>query len=232
MKSADIKAQLLTLGSPEKAAMQQRFFKCGVGEYAEGDRFVGVTVPELRMVAKMLRSVEIAEIWELLQDEFHECRMVALFVLVERYKRSDEALREAIYKGCLERTRYINNWDLVDVNCPKIIGEHLLGRSREQLYAFAKSSDLWEQRIAIVSTLQLIRNNDFADTLAISEILLHHPHDLIQKAVGWMLREVGKREINLLYDFLDRHHKTMPRTMLRYSIEKLSPLERAHYMAR
>ncbi|MFR9546679.1 MAG: DNA alkylation repair protein [Rikenellaceae bacterium] len=232
MNSKEIKEQLLSLGSPEKAVLQQRFFKCGEGEYAEGDRFIGITVPELREVAKMLADVEIAEIWCLLQDEFHECRMLSLFVLVERYKRGDEATKGAIYSGCLALTAHINNWDLIDVNCPKIIGQHLLTRSRQPLYTLAQSSDLWEQRIAIVSTLQLIRNNDFADTIAISELLLNHPHDLIQKAVGWMLREVGKREITLLYDFLDLHHTTMPRTMLRYAIEKLSPDERAHYMGR
>ncbi|MFI3331741.1 MAG: DNA alkylation repair protein [Rikenellaceae bacterium] len=232
MKYKEIKEQLLLLGSPEKAVLQQRFFKCGKGEYAQGDRFIGVTAPELREVAKMLAGVEIAEIWKLLQDEFHECRMLALFVLVERYRRGDEVMKEVIYNGCLARTAHINNWDLIDVNCPKIIGEHLLNRSREMLYTLAQSSDLWEQRIAIVSTLQLIRGNDFADTIAISEMLLHHPHDLIQKAVGWMLREVGKREITLLCDFLASHHNTMPRTMLRYAIEKFAPDERAHYMGR
>ncbi|MFI3315908.1 MAG: DNA alkylation repair protein [Rikenellaceae bacterium] len=231
MKYKEIKEQLLLLGSPEKAAKQQRFFKCGKGEYAEEDRFIGITVPELREVAKMLREVDSDEIWCLLQDKYHECRMLSLFVLVERYRRGDEAQKETIYSGCLALTKHINNWDLIDVNCPKIIGEYLLNRSRQPLYTLAKSTDLWEQRIAIVSTLQLIRNNDFVDTIAISEMLLYHPHDLIQKAVGWMLREVGKREITLLYNFLDRHHKTMPRTMLRYAIEKLSPEERAHYMA-
>ncbi|MFR9659732.1 MAG: DNA alkylation repair protein [Rikenellaceae bacterium] len=232
MKFEEIKAQLLSLGSPEKAVLQQRFFKCGKGGYSEGDRFIGITALELREVAKMLSDVDIAEIWKLLQDEFHECRMLALFVLVERYKRGDEAMKEAIYSGCLARIAHINNWDLIDVNCPKIIGQHLLTRPRQPLYTLAESSEKWEQRIAIVSTLQLIRNNDFTDTIAISEMLINHPHDLIQKAVGWMLREVGKREITLLYDFLDRHHKTMPRTMLRYAIEKLSPDERTYYMKR
>ncbi|MFI3263192.1 MAG: DNA alkylation repair protein [Rikenellaceae bacterium] len=232
MKYETIKEQLLSLGSPEKAQLQQRFFKCGKGGYAESDKFLGITVPETRSVAKLLGAVELYEIWKLLQDEYHECRMLALFVLVERYKRGNEELKDEIYKGCLTNIKYINNWDLIDVNCPKIIGAHLLNRNRELLYRLAQSKELWEQRIAIVSTLQFIRNNDFSDTIAISELLLHHPHDLIQKAVGWMLREVGKRDILLLIDFLDKHHKTMPRTMLRYSIEKLTPMERAYYMKR
>lgn len=232
MEYEEIKEQMIALGSPEKAICQQRFFKTGVGEYAEGDKFIGITMPEVRAIAKMLKQVDMSVINKLLHDELHECRTLALTLLAERYKRGDEKTKEEIFSYCLDNTLYINNWDLVDVNCPKIIGEHLVSRSREPLYTLANSTNLWEQRISIVSTLQFIRNNDFADTIAISKILLHHPHDLIQKAVGWMLREVGKRDIDVLCLFLDEYHHIMPRTMLRYSIEKLSTEERAYYMRR
>ena len=169
---------------------------------------------------------------DLLQSEWHECRLCALLMLVERYKKSDEKGRKAIYDFYLTQTCRVNNWDLVDLSAPYIVGEHLKDKSREDLYRLADSPLLWDQRIAVVATITLIRNNDFIDTLRLSEKLLLHEHDLMRKAVGWMLREMGKRDKDLLLQFLDQYSKKMPRTMLRYSIEKLTEEERKYYMQR
>jgi 3-methyladenine DNA glycosylase AlkD/HD superfamily phosphodiesterase len=219
----EIKAHI----DPEKARILPRFFKTGKGEYGEGDRFMGVTVPNIRKVAKSNKDVSLDLTEKLLQSEWHEVRMCAVLLLVEKFKNQKEAVLE-IY---LRNTDRINNWDLVDLSAPQIVGGSLLNKSdRSLLYRLAKSESLWERRIAIVSTLHFIRNGQFDYTIAISEILLEDSHDLIHKATGWMLREMGKRDLALLREFLGKHSRTMSRTTLRYAIEKMNPEERKFWM--
>lgn len=226
---ARITRALRSCSDEEKRIVLPRFFKTGKGEYGEGDKFLGVTVPNTRKVAKEYASVSWEVTEALLESEWHECRLCALLILVERYKKHPE---ETV-RFYLEHTRGINNWDLVDLSAPYILGRHLTGPAdREVLYKLAGSGNMWEQRIAVVSTLALIRDNQYGDTIKLAEFFLDTRHDLMQKAVGWMLREVGKRDEQVLTDFLDRHCRQMPRTMLRYSIEKFSPARRAHYMRR
>lgn len=227
-----IRQELETYIDPIKREYLPRFFKTGKGQYGEGDRFLGVVVPNTRFVARKHREVPFEVVAELLQSEWHECRLCALLILVERFKKSDEPMRKELYEFYLSQTARVNNWDLVDLSAPAIVGEYLLDKPREELYRLAASPLLWEQRIAVVSTITLIRNRDFIDILRLSELLLHHPHDLMQKAIGWMLREMGKRDPDLLVQFLEKWSKQMPRTMLRYSIEKFSPEERAYFMKR
>lgn len=232
MKSAEIQKELETYIDPVKREYLPRFFKTGKGQYGEGDKFLGVVVPHTRLVARKYKDEPFEVVAELLQSEWHECRLCALLMMVERFKKCDETGRKEIYQFYLSQTERINNWDLVDLSAPYIVGEFLKDKSRGDLYRLAESSLLWEQRIAIVATATLIRNNDFIDILRLSERLLNHEHDLMRKAVGWMLREMGKRNKDLLVQFLDRFHKEMPRTMLRYSIEKMTGEERKHYMKR
>ncbi|MFA6701936.1 MAG: DNA alkylation repair protein [Dysgonamonadaceae bacterium] len=232
MTANDIKNQLIAFGNAEKAAHSLYFFKTEKGQYGEGDRFVGVTAPEVKSIVKKFKELPIDEIELLLSDEIHECRLCALLILVERFKRADEATRSGIVDFYLAHSQYINNWDLVDISSYVILGEWLLDKDRSILYDLSKSNSLWEQRIAMVSTMTFIRQNDFKDALLLSKIYLTHKHDLIHKASGWMLREVGKRDEGVLTGFLDIHHKQMPRTMLRYSIEKLSPEQKKHYMTK
>ncbi len=212
---------------PEKARILPRFFKTGKGEYGEGDRFMGVTVPNIRKVAKSNKDVSLDMVEKLLQSEWHEVRMCAVLLLVEKFKKQEEAVLE-VY---LRNSDRINNWDLVDLSAPQIVGGCLLNQSdRSLLYRLVKSESLWERRIAIVSTLTFIRNGQFEDTVALSEMLLKDSHDLIRKATGWMLREMGKRNLDLLRDFLSKHSVTMSRTTLRYAIEKMDPEERKFWM--
>lgn len=233
MKAEVIKAELLRLGNPDKAIHAASFFKTGKGEYGEGDQFMGCTVPETRGVALIHRDTPMPELEQLLNDAMHECRLSALLILVEQFKRGDENKRGAIVDFYLSHTSRVNNWDLVDLSGYHIVGEWLKEKEdRSLLYRLAESSLLWDQRIAVVSTLAFIRNHDFDDTLQLASIYLTHPHDLIHKASGWMLREVGKREEQCLTHFLDSYHTVMPRTMLRYAIERLSPEQRKHYMRR
>lgn len=208
------------------------FFKTGKGQYGEGDKFLGVVVPNTRLVAKRHKDAPMGVMAQLLQSEWHECRLCALLMLVERFKKSDAEERKIIYDFYLSQTARINNWDLVDLSAPGIVGEYLKDKSREDLYRLADSGQLWNQRIAVVSTFTLIKNRDFIDILALSERLLHHPHDLIRKAVGWMLREMGKRDKDLLVQFLEKYSRVMPRTMLRYAIEKFPEEERKEFMKR
>lgn len=193
---------------------------------------MGVVVPNTRIVAKRHKDEPFDVMAELLQSEWHECRLCALLMLVERFKKSDEKGRKEIFDFYLTQTQRINNWDLVDLSAPYIVGEYLKDKSREELYRLAKSSMLWDQRIAVVATITLIRNRDFIDILRLSEQLLNHKHDLMQKAIGWMLREMGKRDKDLLIQFLEQYSKKMPRTMLRYSIEKFTDEERRFFMKR
>lgn len=232
MKSEEIQKELEAYIDPVKREYLPRFFKTGKGQYGEGDKFLGVVVPNTRIVAKRHKDEPFEVMAELLQSEWHECRLCALLMMVERFRKCDETGRRKIYQFYLLQTERINNWDLVDLSAPYIVGEYLKDKSRDDLYRLADSPLLWEQRIAVVATATLIRNNDFIDILRLSERLLNHEHDLMRKAIGWMLREMGKRDKDLLLQFLDRFHKQMPRTMLRYAIEKMSEEERKHYMKR
>lgn len=217
----------------EKAIILPRFFKTGEGEYGEGDKFLGVTVPNIRLVAKEFSHAPLEVVNTLLDCEWHECRMCALLILVMKYKKATNEQKQTIFNLYLSRTGRINNWDLVDLSAPNIVGEHLYSSTdRTILYQLAESPLLWERRIAMVSTLNFIRKGDFSDTFALADKLVDSRHDLMQKAVGWMLREMGKRDISLLRIFLDKHAATMPRTMLRYAIEKMDITERRDWMGR
>lgn len=213
----------------EKKEILPRFFKTGKGQYGEGDRFMGVTVPNTRKVAKSAAGLSSDVVEMLLESPWHESRLCALLILIEKYRKDPET----IVTFYLNHTRWVNNWDLVDLSAPYILGDYLVKREdRSILYELAQSQLMWEQRIAVVSTLMLIRNGQFEDTMRLAQKLLSARHDLMQKAVGWMLREVGKRDKGLLQSFLEKHKSQMPRTMLRYAIEKFSPEERAYYMKR
>ena len=224
--------RLQALSDAEKREIFPKFFKAGKGEYGEGDRFLGVTVPNIRAIAKLHKDISIEEIRELLQSEWHEVRLCALIIMVEKSKKKDEALRKELFNLYLSQTKRINNWDLVDLSCRFIIGEYLLDKSRDILYHLAQSPLLWDNRIAIVSTYAFIRKGQLEDTYALSDLMMQHPHDLMHKAIGWMLREAGKRNPERLYDYVMSHRADMPRTMLRYAIEKFSPEERSILMKR
>ncbi len=229
-----LQQEVRSLGTTERAKNSVWFFKTGPGQYGEGDVFIGVTVPSLRKVSRAYAGLSLADIETLLHSPEHEFRLLALFILVIQFQKakSDE-VRETIYNFYLANTQWINNWDLVDSSAGYIVGEFLKDRSKKILITLAHSKSLWERRIAIISTFAYIKDGDATDALAIARILLHDTHDLIQKAVGWMLREVGKRcgEKTEL-QFLDEHYKTMPRTMLRYAIERLSEKQRRRYMGK
>lgn len=213
------------------AAHSSRFFKTGKGEYGEGDRFLGIRVPNIRKCAKTYRDLSTAETLELLKSPFHEARLLALLILVAKYRSARTAAEHAaIYRAYLRHTAYINNWDLVDTSAEHIVGAYLMDRYRASLYRLAASKNLWERRIAVMATFHFIKKGDFSDTLAIAERLLNDPEDLIHKAVGWMLREVGKRNLPAEEAFLNQHHGVMPRTMLRYAIEKFPEDKRKAYL--
>ena len=224
--------ELQALSDAEKREIFPKFFKAGKGEYGEGDRFLGVTVPNIRAIAKLHKDISIEEIRDLIQSEWHEVRLCALIIMVEKSKKKDEALRKELFNLYLSQTKRINNWDLVDLSCRFIIGEYLLDKSRDILYHLAQSPLLWDNRIAIVSTYAFIRKGQLEDTYALSDLMMQHSHDLMHKAIGWMLREAGKRDSERLYDYVMSHRADMPRTMLRYAIEKFSPKERAILMKR
>ena len=226
----NIEDAIRAAANPDKVKILSSFFKTEKGEYGEGDLFIGVPVPITRSIVKQYLDTPLEQLEQLLHNPIHELRMAALLCMVEQFKKADDEQRTAIYKTYLHNTTYINNWDLVDLSAAQIVGAYLEERDHTPLYQLAKSSLLWEQRISIVATWQWIRKGKFDDTLAIADILLNHPHDLIQKAVGWMLREVGKKDKQRLHEFLDSRYKNMPRTMLRYAIEKFPPEERAFYM--
>lgn len=242
-KAQEIEQEIRTSVDLVKREYLPRFFKTGKGQYGEGDKFLGVVVPNTRLVAKRHKDEPFQVMAELLQSEWHECRLCALLMLVERFKKSDENGRKAIYDFYLTQTARINNWDLVDLSAPGIVGEYLKDKSREDLYRLASSPLLWDQRIAVVSTYTLIKNHDFIDVLALSEYFIAHSlhtgahgvhplPDLMQKAIGWMLREMGKRDKDLLVQFLEKYCTTMPRTTLRYAIEKFPEEERQEFMKR
>ena len=228
--AATLLADLQTRGSAAVAAQSQRFFKTGPGEYGEGEVFIGIRVPDLRALARRCRAMPLPEVAKVLRSPLHEARLCALLILVEQYRRGDETDRAAIYALYLDSTAHINNWDLVDSSAYFIVGPHLERRDRSPLYTLARSASLWERRIAIIATLHFIRGGDFADTLALAALLLRDREDLIHKATGWMLREVGSRDLEAETRFLDQHAAELPRTMLRYAIEKLPPPLRQRYL--
>ena len=225
-----IENRLRRLADAAQAAVLLRFFKTGKGEYGEGDRFLGIKVPVLRKLVKEYCSTPLEEVARLLQSPTHEARLVALLLLVQAYERGDDTVQRRVFKLYLDHTDRINNWDLVDLSAPQIVGAHLASRSRRRLETLARSKSLWERRIAIVATHHFIRHNEFDTTLRIAEILLHDEHDLIHKAVGWMLREVWKRDQPTLERFLKPRCREMPRTMLRYAIERFPEPKRQAYL--
>ncbi|MGH9884769.1 MAG: DNA alkylation repair protein [bacterium] len=227
---ADVRNNLHALGDPADAEFLQRFFRTAPGEYGAGDKFLGIRVPATRRVARELRALPLDDVVALLHDEWHEARLLGVILLGDGYRRGGERERKAIFDAYVKHARRVNNWDLVDVSAPDIVGAHLASRPRRLLDKLAKSKNLWERRISIVATAWLIRNGEFDDTLRIARALMHDEQDLIHKAVGWMLREVGKRDVATLERFLERHAHEMPRAMLRYSIERLTPAKRKHFM--
>jgi 3-methyladenine DNA glycosylase AlkD len=226
----DLKCELDALANATKAGELARFFKTGKGEYGEGDQFLGIPVPLQRKLAKKYINLSLSDLDNLLQTDIHEYRLTALLILTYQFPKVDANQRESIVKFYLDRTQWINNWDLVDATCRQILGVYLLDRERTLLYQLAQSLNLWEQRIAIISTLEFIKHQQFEDTLNIAIILLNHSHDLIHKAVGWMLREVGKQNSQILKEFLNIHYQQMPRTMLRYAIEHFDEPTRKAYL--
>lgn len=227
-----LKEDMKKLADPEKAAILVRFFKTGKGQYGEGDIFLGITVPAQRRVAGKYAGLSLGDIHGLLSSKIHEHRLVALLILVQQYKKAGPEDRQVIVDFYLKNTRHINSWDLVDLSAGNILGDYLHDKDRSILYRLAGSAELWERRIAIMSTFAFIRNNDFKDTLSISKLLLKDKHDLIHKAVGWMLREVGKRNLKTEEEFLKGHFRQMPRTMLRYAIERFDDTKRRSYLAK
>ena len=224
-----IEKELMDLSDLVRAKHSQRFFKTGPGEYGEGDVFLGLTMPQIRVIAKKyFKEVSLEEVQELVKSKYHEFRMCALVMLVYKYEKDIE--RKEIYNFFLKNTKYVNNWDLVDVTIPKTVGAYLLDKDRSVLYKLVKSSDLWERRISVLATFAFLSKGDFKDSIKIAEILLNDKHDLIHKAVGWMLREIGKRDESVLTDFLDKYCTQMPRTMLRYAIERLEEKKRKSYL--
>lgn len=221
-----IRKEILSKSNPEKAKVYQRFFKTGKGEYGEGDVFIGLTVPKSREIANKFFNLDLKDVKELLNSKIHEERLIGLIILVHNYPKE----KKSIFDFYLENINRINNWDLVDLTADKIVGDYLIDKEKELLYTLVKSKSLWERRISIVSTFNFIRNNKFEDSLKISEILLKDKHDLIHKAAGWMLREIGKRDQKVLERFLLKHYKEMPRTMLRYAIERFDEDKRRFYL--
>ena len=229
--SADLAGRLRQRADKSRVPGLQRFFKTGPGEYAEGDLFIGVTVPDLRRVCRECRGAAIPDILALLGSAVHEERLLALLLLVETFRRGTDETKREVYRLYLANTKFINNWDLVDSSAPHIVGAWLFTRSRAPLRRLARSSSLWERRIAIIATQFFIRNGDVGETFRIADLLLTDHHDLIHKAVGWMLREIGKRDRAAQVAFLREHHAAMPRTSLRYAIEHFPERERKRYLA-
>ncbi|MDQ7787006.1 MAG: DNA alkylation repair protein [Thermodesulfovibrionales bacterium] len=227
-----IKKDLQKQADPDRANILLRFFKTGKGEYGEGDWFLGIPVPEQRRIAKKYKALPLQDLQELISSKIHEYRLVALLILILQYAHAHEQDRGDIVKFYLENTRYINNWDLVDLSAEKILGTFLLANERAILWRLAESPNLWERRIAVISTFAFIRQNQFEDTFRLAEMLLRDPHDLIHKAVGWMLREIGKRDQESEERFLREHSQTMPRTMLRYAIERFEQEKRTSYLGK
>ena len=225
-----IKKDLLQFRNPEKAKKLSGFFKTDKGQYGEGDIFLGIPVPEQRKVAKRYIDLSLNDLQELLSCKIHEHRLTALLILVSKYEKADNSGKKEIFSFYLKNTEKINNWDLVDLSAPRIVGDYLYKKDRSILFKLAKSKNLWDRRISVLSTFHFIRNNDFEDALAISKLLLQDDHDLIHKAVGWMLREIGKRDQEIEEQFLSKYCSEMPRTMLRYALERFDEKKRRFYL--
>ena len=225
-----VREHLRSVASADDAVFLQRFFKTGPGEYGEGDVFIGVRVPAVRATARVFRELPVSRMLSLLHSRVHEERLLALIIMVNRFESGDQAARKELYAAYLDNTRHINNWDLVDLSAYHIVGAYLADRSRRPLQRLAQSADMWERRIAILSTYHFIRNGEYGETLRIAERLLGDEEDLIHKAVGWMLREVGNRDREIEVGFLRKHYRTMPRTMLRYAIERFPERERQRFL--
>ncbi len=224
---------IASYANPEKARVLQRFFKTGKGEYAEGDIFLGLIVPIQRKVAQQFRTLSLNDVAQLLQSQIHEHRLIALFILIDQFKKGDSANRKDIFDCYMQNIQHINNWDLVDLSAPSIVGEYLTDKDITTLYTFAKSRNLWKKRIAMVALFADIKKQRFDRALSVVEILVHDKHDLIHKAVGWMLREIGKRGgMKEEEEFLKKYKSTMPRTMLRYAIERFPEKLRQQYLQR
>ncbi len=229
----ELEMAIQQLRNPERAAFMAKYFKTGKGEYAEGDIFLGLSNPQVRVLVKRFsKKIAPQAITQLLTNPIHEYRFCGLMIWVEQFKKADIATQAQIIELYLAHIDYINNWDLVDCSAYYLVGVWLLDKDRSILYDLAQSKHLWAQRVAIISTLAFIRKGQFADTLQLAELFLPHTHDLIHKASGWMLREIGKRDILTLTEFLDEHSPKMPRTMLRYAIEKLPEKDRQYYLKR
>jgi 3-methyladenine DNA glycosylase AlkD len=228
----DAQQALRKVARPDRVESTKRFFKAYPGGYSEGDQFLSCSVPATRLVAKEFYEMSLSELSKLISSKWHDDRLLALIILVRQYQKGSEAQQRAVYDFYLKHIAHVNNWDLVDSSAEFIVGEHLKDRPRDLLFKLAKSEDIWQRRVAMVGSFQFIKNGDPSTSLLLAEELLHDRHDLIQKAVGWMLREIGKRvDRKILLDFLNQHAHEMPRTMLRYSIEHLPPEQRVHYMA-
>jgi 3-methyladenine DNA glycosylase AlkD len=232
MKAKDVIKDLSFYADKEKVKLLQRFFKTGKGEYGEGDIFIGIVVPNQRTVAKKYKDLTFPEIQKLLNSKIHECRLTALLILTYKFPKADEKLKREIVEFYLKNTKQINNWDLIDLSSVEILGEYFLEHNayKRVLLKFSKSKNLWERRISIIATFTFIKNHQFTDSLKIAETLLNDKEDLIHKAVGWMLREIGKRDLKTEEEFLKKHYQKMPRTMLRYSIEKFPEEKRQFYL--
>ncbi|MFC1626767.1 DNA alkylation repair protein [Patescibacteria group bacterium] len=230
MKANDVTSALKSISDKQKALTYQRFFKTGKGEYGEGDIFLGISVPDLRKIAKQYKDLSHKEIEVLLQSKIHDHRLVALLILVDQFNKGDQDIKKHVYDIYIKNSKKVNNWDLVDLSAGYIVGQYLFEKDRSILDTLATSNNLWERRISIIATFAFIRKDDFHTTLHIAEILLHDEHDLIHKAVGWMLREVGKRDLAVEEGFLKKYYKIMPRTMLRYAIEKFDEKQRQYYL--
>jgi len=235
MTLSELKKEVRVHSGKERAKTNEWFFKTGKGQYGEGDKFLGLTMPEQRKIAKQFCVLSYKDVKTLLDDKYHEHRMIGLLILVYKYETADEKEKTKIFKFYIKNRKAVNNWDLVDVTTPNIVGMYLLDRpkkDREFLYTYAKSKNLWERRISILATFPSIKSEKFIDTFKISELLLNDEEDLIHKAVGWMLREVGKRDKKQLKKFLDKHIRSLPRTTLRYSIERFPEKERKGYLVK
>ena len=230
MTVQDIQKRLQKLGDKKRAAISQRFFKTGPGEYGEGDKFIGIRVPVLRALVKEYADLSVAQILILLRSHIHEERLLALLLLVDSFSKGDDAARTSIYELYLKNTEFVNNWDLVDSSAEHIVGAYLMDRSKAVLYRLAESEDMWERRISVISPFHFIKRHEFSETLKVSKMLLFDRQDLIHKATGWMLREIGKRQLQTEESFLKAHYKNMPRTMLRYAIEKFPEQKRQRYL--
>ncbi len=232
MTFEDVQTRLRGLANPADAAFLAGYFKTGQGQYGQGDLFIGIRVPEIRKIAKEFKDLPLRQVERLLHSKIHEDRLAALIILVSQADKADIATRKTIYDLYLANSIFVNNWDLVDVSAPALVGAYLTDKSRRPLYRLARSERLWDRRISILATAHFIRLGEFADTLKIAEMLLGDREDLMHKAVGWMLREVGKRDAALLEEFLGQHRRIMPRTMLRYAIERFPEAKRKMFLRR